>query len=288
VTVNEAGQHGEFGAHNFHALLALSDGRLVATWLLNTKGVSGVAMSRSSDFGRTWDRTRMVYDQPTCPCCRTAIAAGPDGSLYLAWRAIFPGDVRDVVVMRSPDGGDTWDAPVKPREDGWVFPGCPHAGPSLKVDGTGAVHVAWWQGKAGEAGVYHGVSTDGGRTFSAQPLAVAERSTPAHVQLALAGRGLVNVAWDDGHSALPGILLRRSTDGGRTFAAPTRISDADVAATFPVIAAVRDSLCVAWSQMTEAAHREKLAKTVNMKDPKAVMRLPRVGQSEILMRMVGL
>ena len=40
--------------------------------------------------------------------------------------------------------------------------------------------------------------------------------------------------------------------------------------------------------MTEGAHREKLAKAVDMKDPKAVMTLPRVGQSEILMRMVGL
>ena len=288
VTVNESGPLGEFGAHNFHALLALPDGRLVATWLRNTKGVSGVAMSRSSDFGRTWDQTSMVYEEPTCPCCRTAIAAGPDGSLYLAWRAIFPGDVRDVVVMRSPDGGDTWDAPVKPRADGWVFPGCPHAGPSLKVDAAGAVHIAWWQGKAGEAGVYYGVSTDGAKTFAAQPLAVGERSTPAHVQLALAPGGLINVAWDDGHSALPGILLRRSSDGGRTFGAPVRISDAGVAATYPVLAAVRDSLCVAWSQMTEGAHREKLAKAVDMKDPKAVMTLPRVGQSEILMRMVGL
>ncbi|HEX5631983.1 MAG TPA: sialidase family protein [Gemmatimonadales bacterium] len=288
VTVNEAGRHGDFGAHNFHALLALPDGRLVATWLLNDRGVSGVAMSRSRDYGRTWEPTRMVYREPTCPCCRTAIAAAPDGSLYLAWRAIFAGDVRDVVVMRSPDGGDTWGAPVKPREDGWVFPGCPHAGPSLKVDAAGAVHIAWWQGKAGEAGVYYARSTDGGRSFAAQPIATAERSSPAHVQLALRRDGRVAVAWDDGHSPLPRVLLRRSVDGGRHFGVAMLLSDDQAAATFPVLAVVGDSLCVAWSQMTEAAHRDKLARTVNMKDPKAVMPLPRVGQSEILMRMVGL
>jgi hypothetical protein len=288
VTVNEAGKHGDFGAHNFHALLALPDGRLVATWLLNERGQSGVALSRSADFGRTWEPTRMAYREPTCPCCRTAIAAGPDGALYLAWRAIFPGDVRDVVVMRSGDGGETWDAPVKPREDGWVFPGCPHAGPSLKVDAEGRVHIAWWHGKAGEAGVYYANSADGGRTFAAQPLAVGERSSPAHVQLALAPAGRVAVAWDDGHSALPRILLRRSADGGDRFAPEELLSDGEAAGTFPVLAVVGDSLCVAWSQMTEAAHREKLARAVDMKDPKAVMTLPRVGQSEIMMRMVGL
>ena len=45
-----------------------------------------------------------------------------------------------------------------------------------------------------------------------------------------------------------------------------------------------DSVAVAWTQTTAAEHREKLAAAVNMKDPKAVMSLPRVGQSEILMR----
>lgn len=285
VTVNEAGRFGDFGAHNFHALLAAPDGRLIATWLLNTKGQSGVAMSRSFDQGRTWEPTRMVYRQPTCPCCRTAIAAAGDGTLYLAWRAILPGDVRDIVVMRSRDGGDTWDAPVRPREDNWVYPGCPHAGPSLKVDATGAVHIAWWQGKAGEAGVWYGKSRDGGQTFVAVPVAVGERSTPAHVQLALGATGNLVVAWDDGHSDLPHILVRRSRDGGATFGEVERVSDEGVAATFPVLGVVGDSLCVAWGQTTSAAHRERLAKAVDMRDPKAVMGLPRVGQSEILMRM---
>jgi hypothetical protein len=36
--------------------------------------------------------------------------------------------------------------------------------------------------------------------------------------------------------------------------------------------------------MTAAEHRKKLASMADMKDPKAVMPLPRVGQSEILMR----
>jgi hypothetical protein len=285
VTVNEAGKYGEFGSHNFHALLAAPDGRLVATWLLNTKGQSGVAMSRSFDQGKTWEKTRMVYNQPTCPCCRTAIAASQDGTLYLAWRAILPGDVRDIVVMRSRDGGDTWDAPVHPREDGWVYPGCPHAGPSLKVDGAGAVHIAWWQGKQGEAGVYYARSEDGARTFSPQPIATGERSSPAHVQLVLGPATTVAVGWDDGQSALPRILLRRSHDGGASFAPQELVSEDGVAASFPVLGIAGDTLCVAWGQMTEAAHRDKLAKAVDMRDPKAVMGLPRVGQSEILMRM---
>jgi len=142
-------------------------------------------MSRSTDGERTWAANRAIYTDPTCPCCRTSVAVAGDGEIFVAWRAILPGDVRDVVVTRSSDGGATWSAPVRAREDGWV-PGCPHAGPSLKVDGGGGVHVAWWTGKEGEAGVYYARSEDRGQSFAAQPIAVGERASPAHVQLALA------------------------------------------------------------------------------------------------------
>jgi hypothetical protein len=273
----------EFGSHNFHALTAAPDGSLLATWLDARRGKSGVWMSRSTDGGRTWEANRPIYSDPTCPCCRTSVAVAGDGSIYVAWRAILPGDVRDVVVTRSSDGGKSWAAPVRVRADDWVYPGCPHAGPSLEVDAKGAVHVAWWTGKEGEAGVYYARSTDGARTFVAQPIATGERARPAHVQLAVSGER-VYLAWDDGLGAIPRVLLRRSIDEGASFGNESLLSDPDVAASFPVLAVHHDSVAVAWSQTTAAEHRARLAAMVDMKDPKAVMPLPRVGQSEILMR----
>jgi hypothetical protein len=273
----------EFGSHNFHALTAAPDGSLLATWLDARQGKSGVWMSRSTDGGRTWEANRPIYSDPTCPCCRTAVAVAGDGSIYVAWRAILPGDVRDVVVTRSTDGGKSWAAPVRVRADDWVYPGCPHAGPSLEVDAKGAVHVAWWTGKEGEAGVYSARSTDDARSFAAQPIATGARARPAHVQLAVSADN-VYLAWDDGLGTIPRVLLRRSIDEGVSFGKASLLSDPEVAASFPVLAVHHDSVAVAWSQTTAAEHQAKLAATVDMKDPKAVMPLPRVGQSEILMR----
>lgn len=279
LSVNE----GEtFGSHNFHSLLAAPGGVVYAAWLSSAKGTSGVWIRRSADGGRTWGPSEGVHLEPTCPCCRTALAAGPDGVLYAAWRKIFPGDVRDIVVARSTDGGKSWSEPVRPREDGWVFPGCPHAGPSLKVAPDGSVHIAWWTGKSGEAGVYYARSDDGARTFIPAPIATGARSNPAHVQLALLTGTRVAVAWDDGQSETPGILLR--VGEGTTFSRPTRLSTTGVAATFPVLGASGDSLFVAWSQVGEAPHRASMAAKVDMSDPKAIMRLPRVGQAEIMGR----
>jgi hypothetical protein len=151
------------------------------------------------------------------------------------------------------------------------------------VDAKGAVHVAWWTGKEGEAGVYYAKSTDGAKTFTAQAIATGDRARPAHVQLAVSGAS-VYLAWDDGLGEIPRVLLRRSSDGGEHFRAEELLSEPGVAASFPVLAVQGDSVAVAWSQTTAAEHQAKLASMIDMKDPKAVMPLPRVGQSEILVR----
>lgn len=281
VTVNE----GEtFGSHNFHSLLVGTGGVIYAAWLRSVAGESAVWLRPSRDGGRTWDPARPIHQAPTCPCCRTGLALGPDGTLYASWRKIFTGEVRDVVVATSADGGMTWTEPVRPREDDWVFPGCPHAGPSLKVAGDGTAHIAWWTGKPGEAGVWHARSTDGAVTWEAQPIAIAERSTPAHVQLVLGPDATVFIAWDDGHGATPAVLVSTSSDGGASFAPAMRLSELGRAATFPVLALAGDSLSVAWSQVADSAHRAALAARPDMRDPESRMPLPRVGQQEVMVR----
>ncbi|MCA9769439.1 MAG: hypothetical protein KC485_11535, partial [Gemmatimonadetes bacterium] len=221
-----------------------------------------------------------------CPCCRTGLALGPDGTLYASWRKIHDGDIRDVVVAASHDGGETWGAPVRPHADDWVFPGCPHAGPSLKVGSDGTVHIAWWTGKPGSAGIWYARSHDGGATWAAQPIAVGETSMPAHVQLAIED-ALVVLAWDDGLGERPVVTLRASVDGGATFGAPQPVSDPSVAATFPVVGLVGDSATVAWTEVADSTYRAMLAARPDMTDPSARMALPRVGQQEVMTRRVA-
>ena len=118
------------------------------------------------------------------------------------------------------------------------------------------MHVAWWTGKQGEAGVYYARSADGAKTFVAQPIATGERARPAHVQLAVSGQR-VYLAWDDGLGAMPRVLLRRSVDGGKRFSPDEVLSEHGVAASFPVLALYGDSVAVAWSQTTAAEHRSQ-------------------------------
>ena len=274
------------GSRNFHALHAAADGSLYVTWLEARGGMkSATYITRSTDAGVTWETAVRVATSESCPCCRTAIATADDGTLYLAWRAVLPGNVRDIVVASSRDAGKSWSQPVRAHADDWVFDGCPHAGPSLAVDSRRVVHIAWWTGKDSAAGVWYARSEDGARTFGdAIPLGVAAFSRPAHVQLALDGDSSVVAAWDDAREALPAVTLRVSRDGGRTFGEPVIASVAGVAATFPVLALRHGKITVAWAQRSRESMAHAEHARPDMKDPKATMPLPSVGAQEIRVR----
>ncbi|HEX5830614.1 MAG TPA: sialidase family protein [Gemmatimonadaceae bacterium] len=275
----------EFGSHNFHALHAASDGTLYVAWLDGRAGRSATFVTHSTDGGRTWAPNVRVTAGESCPCCRTAIATARDGTVYLAWRAVLPGSVRDVVVARSRDLGATWTTPVRVHADDWVFDGCPHAGPALQVDAAGRVHVAWWTGREGGAGVWYARSDDGARTFAAPvPLGVAEFSRPAHVQLALADGERVVAAWDDGTRRIPRVVLRVSRNGGRGFGAPVAVSDDGRATSFPVLATPGRTVRVLWAEQSAGAHEHAEHARPNMKDSSAVMGLKTVGASRVLRR----
>ncbi|HEX6047710.1 MAG TPA: sialidase family protein [Gemmatimonadaceae bacterium] len=273
-----------FGTRNFHALHVGTRGDLYVAWLESSQGKSKTFLTRSTDGGATWTTPVLADPTQSCPCCRTAIATAGDGTLYLAWRTVLPGNVRDVVVAKSSDHGVTWNAPVRVHADNWVFDGCPHAGPSMQVDSAGTVHIAWWTGVEGKAGVYYARSRDGGATFDSPiPLGVSEFSAPAHAQLALGDEKVV-VVWDDGTVKTPRVVMRVSADGGATFSPPTLVSAEGRAATFPVLALRDRELTIAWSEQSEAEHEHALASAPNMKDPTAVKGLPSVGASVVRVR----
>lgn len=284
VTVTD---DGDFGTHNFHALHVASDGTIYVSWLGGPSGQSASWIAHSTDGGATWSPRVRVDTGNACPCCRTALGTSADGIVYMAWRHVYPGNVRDVVVSRSIDHGVTWSEPVRVHADGWVFDGCPHAGPSLQVDSAGRLHVSWWTGKRGSAGVWYARSDDSGASFGpAVPIGVADFSRPAHVQLALGNTGIVAVAWDDGTVKTPRVVLRLSRDGGQTFSPMTVLSGAGRAAGFPVLAVSGSAITVAWSDVSAVTADSAAAAAAEMKmtDPKAHKGLTPIGSGDVLLR----
>lgn len=200
-----------------------------------------IRVARSTDSGRSFT-PGVVVDTNACTCCRTAMALAADGSLYVAWRKLHAGDVNDIVVSRSADGGRTWGAPVKVHDDGWVFPGCPHGGPDLLVDAENVLHAVWYTGAEGRQGLYYGFSRDQGRTFSAPVPLVTDGSPVAQARLATAGTDAVWIAWEDRRTEQLTIGLAWASNTGRF----RRVDTQALPGTSPSMESLGGRMAVAW------------------------------------------
>ncbi len=155
---------------NGFAAMALSPtGTLYVAWLdgrasdHNPPNTYSLYVARSTNHGRSF-REAVKVDGGTCPCCRPAFAFGAGGAVYVAWRKVFPGQYRDIVVATSRDGTH-FSEPARVSRDGWSLLGCPDSGPTLKVVGN-RLYVAWYtQGTADAPQLRLAYSTDA-RTFS--------------------------------------------------------------------------------------------------------------------------
>ena len=176
-----------------------------------------------------------------CYCCKTAIAAGPGNSLFLAWRHVYAGNMRDIAFTASRDGGKTFAPPVRVSEDKWQIEGCPDDGPSMAVDASGAVHIVWPAVVTEQSGpvkaLFYATTRDG-RAFSPRRRLPTEGQAN-HPQLAIDTAGSLVVSWDESGSGtrlLASALGRSDATSGMQF---TRSGDVRDVGTYPVLVSVR-------------------------------------------------
>ena len=215
-----------------------------------TEKRDGVAMAQKSALYYGGRGSEHEIAKGVCYCCKTALATAPDGTIFAAWRHVFAGNLRDIAMTASRDGGRTFAPFVRVSEDQWQLDGCPDDGPALAVDARGVAHVVWptvvSKPEAHKAIFY--ASTRDGRRFTPRIRVSTEGKNAAHPQLALDTRGRPFVVWDeleDGQRRL--FISHRAADG--SFPVPTSISIPS-AAWYPAIARADDSLLVAATEGT--------------------------------------
>lgn len=178
-----------------------------------------------------------------CYCCKTALAAGPAGTVYAAWRHVYEGDLRDIAMTVSPDGGRSFSAPSRVSEDGWAINGCPDDGPAVVVEATGTAHIVWPTviGHAEPEGALFYATTRDGRQFTPRVRVPTLGSPkPMHPQITLGPDGRVVVAWDElwqGRRVAAMRAVTRAGDGEVRFGEVVRIG-ADGSASHPVVTPV--------------------------------------------------
>ena len=235
----------------------LATSRASAARATHAAGAShdGVAMAQKSGVyyaaaGETASGERELATG-VCYCCKTAVAAGPDGSVYAAWRHVYPGNLRDIAFTSSRDGGRTFAPPLRVSEDGWAINGCPDDGPALAVDRTGTVHLVWptvIDGPTPEGALFYATTRDG-RAFTPRTRVPTSGSTrPSHPQIVVDG-GRVVIAWDESVNGQRVAIARevkpRSEPGLEV--GPLMTLSTDGPALYPVMAATPSGLVAVWA-----------------------------------------
>ena len=208
-----------------------------------------------------WREGEAVVETPVadnvCFCCKTGVAAR-GGDVFVVWRHLFPGGVRDIALARSADGGRTFPAPVRVSADEWKIDACPDDGPALAIAGDGAIHVAWptllQDGRVPHMAIFEAVSRDGGATFTPRVRVDAAGSGASHPRIALSRGGHRMIVWDE--VAPEG---RRVMSRGAGSPAPLAEGGS---ASYPAIAALDEGFAVAWTEQSAGRSVVRLARVV--------------------------
>jgi hypothetical protein len=226
----------------------------------STVPLDGVAMAQKSALyyaAADTSRPEQKLTGSVCYCCKTSLTAAGDGTLFAAWRHVYPGNFRDMAFAVSHDHGGSFSDPVRVSEDGWSINACPDDGPALVADASGTAHIAWptvVTGTKPESAIFYASTTDG-RTFSPRlRVPTLGGSHPRHPQLAIGNRGRIVVAWDEMLKGRRVAAVRELTVGGNqrpTFGDPL-IIDSDDSAVYPVLASTASGVAAAWTSGSDS------------------------------------
>lgn len=256
-------------SQSFYTLAVGPDGVVYAAWLdsrdrgQGKQGSSGLYIARSTNRGQSFEKSVRVALN-VCPCCRPSIAFTDAKTVHIGWRGVMEGDVRDIFVATSTDGGLTFPASARIAEDNWQINGCPHSGPSLATLG-GKLYIAWHTVAGNRSHLFITSSSDNGAHFSPKKEADTNLVDANHPKLVRLENtiGLVFQAREanakDSWNKLD--VYFRQIEGNGTLTPLQRISHVTGSATYPTLLHERpDHLFVAWTEGTEDGKKVMMAR----------------------------
>jgi hypothetical protein len=171
------------------------------------------------------------------------------------FRAGWSRGTGDLLVLKSPDGGATWEEPVVAdnRERGSSV--CDRPLPSLFADSVNNfLHVSYFAEPRGGAGVYYVHSMDAenvaqtGSGMFEQPIAITYGTRPVRTSVASRGDTVV-VAFEDPNSPRGGVHVALSHTAGHSF--DRRFEGSVGSAAAPAVSLREGELTVEWQEAIE-------------------------------------
>ena len=215
--------------------IAVSGSLVHIVWFDKRDGNFEIYYKRSTDSGTTWEADTRLTSASSSENPSIAVS----GSLvHVSWRARH--STWEVYYKRSTDGGLTWGADTQMTNN------TTHSyAPSIAVSGF-LVYIVWYYFIDNSYEIYYKRSTDGGINWGAAIRLTNNAGGSIYPSIAVSG-SLVNVVWQESRDGtFPEIYYKRSTDGGLTWGADTRLTYNPAWSVRPSIAVSSSLVHVVW------------------------------------------
>lgn len=217
-----------------HALLAGDKGNVYVAWTSALNETYPLLMSRSTDYGNTFDFEVRIDDGSNNSYYGPDLAQDSQGNLYAVWSYV---DVtwesqspNGIFFAKSTNGGNSFGPTIRvndiPNSEGIIA-----WRPSIAVAPNGIIYVIWEEYRWPNLGnVYFTKSTDGGSTFvpsqSINEISPMNFSTSfPESSLGLYGNDRVYIVWSDDINSNKDIYFTRSVNGGISFESSIKLND---------------------------------------------------------------
>jgi hypothetical protein len=248
--------------HGFVTVLPYKDAFFV-TWLdgrnteENAAGERGAMTVRAAEVAANGKVSHEhELDVSTCDCCQTTAAITDNGPVVL-YRDRSEEEIRDISIVRQVNG--TWTAPKTIHADGWKIKGCPVNGPKVAAMGNNLV-AAWFTGAQDTARVQVVFSKDGGENFQ-KPTVIAEGTTIGRVDVVWVDEETAVVSWMDIKEKVASLNVAKISRTGVLSEKVTVVEmNGSRQSGFPQLEKVDDMLYFAWTDVTKADMRVRMAK----------------------------
>ena len=217
--------------------IATSGNSIHVVWCDERDGNPETYYKRSTDGGVSWrSDTRLTFND--------SVSGAPAVATYGSMVHVVWGDRRDgnykIYYKRSIDGGVNWGGDFRLTKDS------SNSGhPGLAASGSN-VHVVWRDSRDGNTEIYYKHSTDGGYTWGNDTRITNDGAKSYNPSVCVFG-SMVHIIWEDQRDGGSEIYYKRSTDGGQSWGAETRLTNNLYISNLPTSAVSGSDLHIVWN-----------------------------------------
>lgn len=229
-------------------LTADSLGNFHIAWLDDREeagNTQGLRYARFNNQNNAWDY-HQTLEATVCTCCWASITTDTSNQVHILYRDDSPRDMR---LISSLNGGQSWQGSQPTADFGWEFVGCPHQGGGLITTTTAektTLHSIIWNGKAATRGVYYSQSElNKDKIASLQSLG---DSFSASADIAAINSQHLRTVYTAGGFDSKSVVTRSSFDGGQSWSAEQQLTNEKAEPSHPRIVATTEGFRFFWTE----------------------------------------